>query len=54
MEIGFLLALLAVLGLIFLGMMGIVFFSGVIEGRLPPEKQGRPYSGARPKDYRNH
>jgi hypothetical protein len=37
-----------------LAMMGIIAFAGVIEGRLPPEKQGRPYSGGRPKDYRNH
>lgn len=54
MELNFLIAFVVLAGLVFLFMIGIIVFAGVIEGRLPPEKQGRPYPEGRPKDYRNH
>lgn len=50
MEIAFLIGFIGLAGLVFLFMIGIIVFAGVIEGRLPPEKQGRPY----PQDGTRH
>lgn len=49
MEMTLLLGFIAAAGLVFLFMIGIIVFAGVIEGRLPPEKQERPYPQGGPR-----
>jgi hypothetical protein len=44
----FLIALLVAAAAIYLLMIGIILLAGVIEGRLPPKLQKRPYPEAHP------